>query len=71
MDPRAAFGSFGWRGRWWSQNQGFALFMALDRLADPSWRRHAFGDGAKTVLQMLDAALDDLTKVGSKVIIEG
>jgi hypothetical protein len=57
VDPRAAFGSFGWRGRWWSQNEGFALFMALDRLAPGQWRRHAFGDGAKTVLQMVDAAL--------------
>ena len=57
VDPRAAFGSFGWRGKWWSQNQGFALFMALDRLAPGAWKRHAFGDGAKTGLEMLDAAL--------------
>ena len=57
VDPRAAFGSFGWRGRWWSQNQGFAAFMALDRIGDRSWRRHAFGDGAKTVLQMIDEAI--------------
>ena len=45
-------------GRWWSQVQGFALFMALDRIADDSWKRHAFGDAAKTGLQMLDEAID-------------
>ena len=44
-------------GKWWSQVQGFALFMALDRLAGDSWKRHAFGDGAKTGLQMLDEAI--------------
>lgn len=56
-DPRLAFGSFAWHGRWWSQNQGFALFMALDRLSGDSWKRHAFGDGRMTALQMLDQAL--------------
>jgi hypothetical protein len=56
-DPRLAFGSFAWHGKWWSQNEGFALFMALDRLAGAQWKRHAFGDGQKTALQMLDEAL--------------
>jgi hypothetical protein len=31
--------------------------MALDRIVGPSWKRHAFGDGARTVLEMLDDAL--------------
>jgi hypothetical protein len=31
--------------------------VALDRIAGPGWKRHAFGDGAKTVLEMLDDAL--------------
>jgi hypothetical protein len=44
-------------GRWWSQVQGFALFALLDRLVGESWKRHAFGDGAKTGVQMLDEAL--------------
>jgi hypothetical protein len=52
-----AFKAFGKRGKWWSQEEGFALFMTLDRLSDGKWRRHAFGDGAKTVLEMLDEAL--------------
>ena len=56
--PRAvAFQAFGRRGRWWSQELGFALFMTLDRLNGGKWQRHAFGDGTKTVLQMLDEAL--------------
>ena len=43
----------------WSQTQGFALVMALDRIVGPAWKRHAFGDGEKTVIEMLDAALAD------------
>jgi hypothetical protein len=45
------------KGRWWSQTEGFALVMALDRIVGPRWKRHAFGDGAQTVLEMLDEAL--------------
>ncbi|HEX6178205.1 MAG TPA: hypothetical protein VF057_07590 [Thermoanaerobaculia bacterium] len=45
------------RNRWWSQTEGFALVMALDRIVGPSWKQHAFGDGARTVLEMLDDAL--------------
>jgi len=44
-------------GRHWSQTEGFALVMALDRLAGPNWKRHAFGDGARTVIEMLDDSL--------------
>ncbi|HEY0370500.1 MAG TPA: hypothetical protein VGD79_00755 [Thermoanaerobaculia bacterium] len=46
------------RGRHWSQTEGFALVMALERLVGPEWKRHAFGDGAQTVLEMLDDALN-------------
>ncbi len=45
------------KGRKWSQTEGFAIVMALDRIAGPSWKRHAYGDGARTVLEMLDDAL--------------
>ncbi|HUF17960.1 MAG TPA: hypothetical protein VMS12_07945 [Thermoanaerobaculia bacterium] len=45
------------RGRQWSQTEGFALVMALDRIAGPDWKRHAYGDGALTVPEMLDEAL--------------
>lgn len=43
--------------RQWSQAEGFALVLFLDRVTKGSWKRHAFGDGAETVLEMLDAAL--------------
>lgn len=45
------------KGRWWSQTEGFAVVMALDRLIGPRWKRHAYGDGARTVIEMLDEAL--------------
>lgn len=45
------------RGRQWSQTEGFAVVMALDRIVGPGWKRHAFGDGERTVLEMLDGAL--------------
>jgi hypothetical protein len=45
------------RGRFWSQTEGFAVVMALDRIGGSGWKRHAFGDGARTVLEMLDDAL--------------
>jgi hypothetical protein len=48
---------FARRGRWWSQNEGIALAFALDRIAGPGWRRHAFGDGAETLPAMLERAL--------------
>jgi hypothetical protein len=47
------------RDRSWSQAQGFALALALDRIVGPAWKRHAFGDGAQTLLEMLDDALED------------
>jgi hypothetical protein len=33
--------------------------LTLDRLGDSSWKRHAFGDGAKTLLEMLDDVLEE------------
>ncbi|WP_156767749.1 hypothetical protein [Candidatus Viadribacter manganicus] len=52
-----AMANFARRGRWWSQKEGIALAFAVDRLAGFDWKRHAFGDGAMTLTQMLDAAL--------------
>lgn len=56
-DREAALANFARRGRWWSQREGIALAFAVDRLAPFDWRRHAFGDGELTLVQMLDAAL--------------
>lgn len=44
-------------GRQWSQTEGFAVVMALDRIGGPGWKRHAYGDGALTVLEMIDREL--------------
>ncbi len=56
QEPAAVMPRFA-RGRWWSQTEGFAVVSALERIVGPAWKRHAFGDGEKTVLEMLDAAL--------------
>ena len=42
--------------RWWSQREGFADFMALQRLTGTAWKRQAFHEGRLTVDQMLAAA---------------
>jgi hypothetical protein len=52
-----AIPNFARRSRWWSQNEGLAIALTLDRLGAREWTRHAFGDGSQTLLQMLDSAL--------------
>jgi hypothetical protein len=43
--------------KWWSQREGFAAFMALERLTGTAWKTQAFHLGRKDVLQMLDEAV--------------
>jgi len=43
--------------RWWSQREGFAAFMAVQRLTGSTWRREAFHGGGKTIVQMLEDAV--------------
>jgi hypothetical protein len=57
MLPRVALDAFAKRGRWWSQKQGVALFLVLDRLTKEDWKERAFGDGARTAMEMIDSAL--------------
>jgi hypothetical protein len=45
------------KNRFWSQTEGFALSLTLDRLVGSRWKQHAFGDGARTFVEMLDDAL--------------
>jgi len=52
-----AMPGFAQRSRWWSQKEGFALFMAIDRLTHGAWRAEVFGSGERTALQILDEAL--------------
>lgn len=55
-EPAEALARFA-RGRWWSQTEGFAVVLALDRIMGPAWKSHAFGDGEKTILELLDQAV--------------
>lgn len=55
----AAMDGFARRSRWWSQNEGLGIVLTLERLSDSSWRRHAFGDGEQTILEILDAVLGE------------
>ena len=43
--------------RWWSQREGFAAFMALQRLTGAGWKREAFHRGGRNVVQMLEEAV--------------
>jgi hypothetical protein len=42
--------------KWWSQREGFCAFMALQRLTGSAWKRQAFHEGRKTIVQMLEEA---------------
>lgn len=64
IDPRggrlpvaSALAGFGRRSKWWTQTEGFALFMALERLSPGQWQRHAFGDGKASGPDLLRAAV--------------
>jgi hypothetical protein len=48
--------------RWWTQREGFAAFMALQRLTGKAWKRQAFRIGQKDVVQMLDEAIGSGSK---------
>jgi hypothetical protein len=53
----AAIQGFARRSGWWTQDEGLALLLVVDRLAGPGWRDHAFRDGKGTVATFLEAAL--------------
>jgi hypothetical protein len=56
--PRAqALAGFGTRPRWWSQAQGLALVLAVERLGLPGWRGHLWGRSERIGAQLLAAAL--------------
>ena len=48
---------FGQRGDYWTQQLGLAITLTVDRLDDGSWKRHLFGDGRMTLLELLDRDL--------------
>lgn len=57
MPSSAAMAGFGQRGRWWSQLQGLALVLAVERLGLPGWRRQLWGTPQLIGTQLLDEAL--------------
>ena len=57
VSEEVAVSGFARRSRWWSQNEGLAIALVVERLIGPTWQRHAFRNGGKTILAMLDGAL--------------
>jgi hypothetical protein len=49
---------FGKRAKWWSQIEGLALIMAVDRLDQNQWKVHAFTDGKKAGIALLIDAIE-------------
>jgi hypothetical protein len=56
VDVDVAMQSYGHRSKWWTQNQGLALALAVDRL-HPEWKSEVFGRGKRTLTALLDDAL--------------
>jgi hypothetical protein len=52
-----AFARFVKEADFWSQNQGLAMFLVVDRLDKGAWKKIAFGDGGKTGIEFLEAVL--------------
>lgn len=45
------------KDRWWSQREGFAAFMALQRLTGTAWKQETFRGGRRNIIQMLEEAV--------------
>lgn len=46
-------------GKWWSQDEGFALFLILDGLTSPkSWLKGMFGSGTESVVSLINNNLN-------------
>jgi hypothetical protein len=52
-----AMAGFGTRARWWSQAQGLALVLAVERLRLSGWRRQLWGQPTLVGTQLLAAAV--------------
>jgi hypothetical protein len=43
------------KGKWWSQDEGFALFLILDQLQKPEyWAKNMFGDSTESVIELIE-----------------
>jgi hypothetical protein len=42
-------------GKWWSQDEGFALFLILDKLNNPkNWAKNMFGSKTESIVEMIN-----------------
>ncbi|WP_315822311.1 hypothetical protein [Paraflavitalea speifideaquila] len=41
----------------WSQEEGLAMFLVLDKLTQPDWENDLFGDHPKNIIVLLEAAV--------------
>lgn len=41
----------------WSQEEGLAMFLVMDKLTKPDWRKDLFGEHPKTIIALLEAAV--------------
>lgn len=57
LPTKTVISGFARRGGWWTQDEGLAMLLVVDRLAGPEWRFHAFGDGVGTSMTFLSASL--------------
>ena len=46
--------------KWWSQDEGFALFLILEKFAGPQiWAKKLFGDETESVIVLINKMLDE------------
>ena len=57
VDHQTAVDEWGLRSKFWTQNEGFAMALALDRL-DDDWKETLFRRGDKTINELLLAATE-------------
>ena len=56
LDPQPAIARMLGRRRWWSQDEGLALFLVVDRLL-PEWPSLVFGERSIGALELLERAI--------------
>jgi hypothetical protein len=57
-----ALAQFARRANWWSQVEGAALTLAINRLDRGAWRTIAFGNGKIAGVELLDQALENTAR---------
>jgi hypothetical protein len=48
--------------KWWSQEEGLAMFLVLDRLTNPDWATDVFGEKPKYITDLLEQASGEAVK---------